>query len=219
MKDSENAVDLRGLVCPEPVLRTKKLIDNPDFSSLEVLVDTEVNVKNLERLAHSKKVAFTSTDESGHFRISLSQGPESSSKSLPESGAGAGAKTVGSAVAKKSSSESESVGTVVFLGKDAFGEGDRDFSLSLVNVFLQTMFESGHRPRAVLMANSGVKLMGRDSGVRPVLDQFRDAGCDVLACGLCVEFYGLKEDVPTEQVTNMFSICEYMMTADKVINP
>lgn len=217
MKEISDALDLRGLVCPEPVLRTKKVIDGPDFSKLEILVDTEVNVKNLERLAHSKQVGFSSTDEDGHFRVSLSRGSQSSDGKGIEQGQSA------SPVSRKQtgsdSGSSETVGTVVFLGKDTFGEGDRDFSVSLINVFLQTLFESGHRPRAILMANAGVKLMAPQSGVRPVLDQFKDSGCDVLACGLCVEFYELKDHVPTEQVTNMFSICEYMMTADKVINP
>jgi len=36
---------------------------------------------------------------------------------------------------------------------------------------------------------------------------------------LCVDFYGVKEDVPKEQITNMFAICEYMMAADKIIQP
>lgn len=195
-------IDLRGLVCPEPVLRTKKLLDDSQINQLEILVDSEVNVKNLERLAKSKNVLMSSSDEEEHYKVSLSK-DDSIEKSKPE----------------KSATESNDVGDVVFLGSDTFGEGDPEFSKSLLNVFLQTMFESGHRPRAILMANTGVKLMDPDSNVKPVLDQFKEAGCDVLACGLCVDFYGLKGKVDTSQITNMFAICEYMMSADKVINP
>lgn len=199
-------IDLRGLVCPEPVLRTKKLIDDESLKQITVLVETEINVKNLERLAHSKSIDLTSSKEGDHYKVVLRRG-----ESLVQE----------TAVATKTREDSvdEAVGTVVFLGKNTFGEGDQDFSSSLLNVFLQTMYDSGHRPRAILMANSGVKLMARDCNVRPVLQQFEEAGCDVFACGLCVEFYGLKEDVPSEKVTNMFSIVEYMMTADKVISP
>lgn len=208
-----DAIDLRGLVCPEPVLRTKKLIDDESLKQITVLVETDINVKNLERLAHSKNIHLTSSKEGEHFKVILRR-PESLVQD-----SGAAEASVAAAAMERSGSIDESVGTVIFLGKNTFGDGDADFSLSLLNVFLQTIYDSGHRPRAILMANSGVKLMARDSNVRPVLQKFEEAGCDVFACGLCVEFYGLKEDVPTEKITNMFSIVEYMMTADKVISP
>lgn len=200
-------VDLRGLVCPEPVLRTKKLLDDEAVKHLELLVESEVNVKNLERLAKSKSVNMTSATKDDYFKVSISK----------ENGADQ-AKTSKSSRTSKAV-QGEEVGEVLFLGKDTFGEGDEDFSKSLLNIFLQTMYDSGHRPRAILMANTGVRLMDPDGNVKPVLDQFKDAGCDVFACGLCVDFYGLKDKVAAEQVTNMFAICEYMMSADKVITP
>lgn len=207
-------IDLRGLVCPEPVLRTKKLIDDESLKQITVLVETEINVKNLERLAHSKNIDLTSSKEGEHFKVILRR-PERLVQDSDSDGEG----RIAAASRERAGGVAESVGTVVFLGKNTFGEGDPDFSSSLLNVFLQTIYDSGHRPRAILMANSGVKLLARDSNVRPVLRQFEEAGCDVFACGLCVEFYGLKEDVPTEKITNMFSIVEFMMTADKVISP
>ncbi|HMP51054.1 MAG TPA: sulfurtransferase-like selenium metabolism protein YedF, partial [Candidatus Melainabacteria bacterium] len=167
----------------------------------------------LERLAPSKNIHLTSSKEGEHFKVILRR-----SESLVQDNQ-AGEQSVAAATMERAVGVDESVGTVVFLGKNTFGEGDPHFSLSLLNVFLQTLYDSGHRPRAILMANSGVKLMARDSNVRPVLQQFEEAGCDVFACGLCVEFYGLKEDVPAEKITNMFSIVEFMMTADKVISP
>ena len=69
------------------------------------------------------------------------------------------------------------------------------------------------------MANAGVKLLAPDSPSFKVLDDFKNAGVEVLACGLCVEFYGLKGKIPVEQITNMFAICEFLMVADKVIQP
>jgi hypothetical protein len=69
------------------------------------------------------------------------------------------------------------------------------------------------------MANAGVKLLAPDSPVLKVLEDFKSRGCEVLACGLCLEFYGLKEKVPKDQITNMFAICEYLFAADKVLQP
>jgi len=71
------------------------------------------------------------------------------------------------------------VGTVVLLAKDHLGEGDPEFSRTLINLFLQTMFESGHRPRAILLMNTGVKLMAKDSATLKVLNDFRNTGVEV----------------------------------------
>ena len=43
------------------------------------------------------------------------------------------------------------------------------------------------------MANAGVKLLAPESSTTKVLDDFKDAGVEVLACGLCVEYYRLKQ--------------------------
>jgi intracellular sulfur oxidation DsrE/DsrF family protein len=69
------------------------------------------------------------------------------------------------------------------------------------------------------MLNSGVKLFSENSPFEKVLKDFQESGVEVLACGLCVEFYGLKQVVPKEQITNMFAICEYINAAAKIISP
>lgn len=234
-------IDLRGLTCPEPVIRTKKLFDNQAVQSVEALVDDEVCVNNLTRLAGSLKAGISVEKADGYYRIAIERsaggagagtsagGTSAGGTSAGGAGAGAGAAGAGSkasggenAVSTQASGTtavSSSTGTVLFLAKDTFGEGDPELSHTLINLFLQTTFESGLRPRAILMANSGVKLMAAKSQVLPVLNSFRDAGVEVLACGLCLEFYKLKEQVPTAQITNMFAICEFLFVADRVIQP
>ena len=202
----EKKIDLRGLVCPEPVLRTKRLLDDASIEKIEAMVDSEVNVRNLTRLASSQKVSMTSSQEGDHFRVVIKRG-EIEPQSRP------------SAQSTEAPSRGEAVGDVVFIKSDTFGEGDRDFSINLLNVFVQTIKDSGHTPRAILMANTGVRLMDPDGTVRAVLDELREKGCEVLACGLCVDYYGLKGKIPVEQITNMFSIVEYLMSADKVVSP
>lgn len=214
---AKRQVDLRGLICPEPVLRTKKILDDASIETVEAIVDGEVNVNNLNRLARSLKMQFASASKDDNFVVTIDR-----KKSAADAGSAATTADHGHvdpASMKASSTAQSEVGNVVFLGKDKFGDGDPEFSTTLLNMFLQTMFESGQRPRALLMANTGVKLMSPDSPALKVLNDFKEAGCDVLACGLCVEFYGLKGKIPVEQITNMFAICEYIFAADKVISP
>ncbi|HEY9776757.1 MAG TPA: sulfurtransferase-like selenium metabolism protein YedF [Planktothrix sp.] len=210
----KKTVDLRGLVCPEPVLRAKKLLDDATIEKVEAFVETEINVNNLQRLARSLKLRFSSSIDGDCYRVTLERDSTNAlnadtDQSKPDD-------TAQTAVSQPSDA---TVGTVVFLGKDRFGEGDPEFSRHLIDLFLQTLLQGGHKPRAILMANTGVKLMDPDATTVKVLNDFRDSGVEVLACGLCVDFYGLKGKIATEQITNMFAICEFLMVADKIIQP
>ncbi|HEY9719531.1 MAG TPA: sulfurtransferase-like selenium metabolism protein YedF [Trichormus sp.] len=209
----EKTVDLRGLVCPEPVLRTKKLLDDAAVIKVEALVETEINVSNLKRLAGSLKMRFQSQPESDFFRVVLERSANAPAEPTTSQ------RTHEHVSAQDMQKIDNTVGTVVFISKDIFGAGDPDFSANLLNLFLQTLLQAGHTPRAILLANTGVKLLDPDAPTLKVLNDFKDAGAEVLACGLCVDFYGLKGKIATEQITNMFAICEYLMAADKVIQP
>lgn len=230
----KKTVDLRGLMCPEPVLRAKKLLDDAAVQEVDALVESEVNVNNLQRLAKSMKVQFSSMAADGHFKINLAkqslenanlhtsaqgvdkaEAAHSATATVPSHRHATNAETKGN----NAGAANTEVGTVVLLSKDKFGEGDPDFSNNLLNMFLQTLLQSGHRPRAILMANTGVKLFDPETSTYKVLNDFVEAGVEVLACGLCVEYYGLKEKIPVQRITNMFAICEFLMAADKVIQP
>lgn len=204
-------LDLRGLLCPEPVLATKRAFDQKNPDSIEALVDDEVCVSNLQRLAKSLKADCSVSQMQDHFLVCIHR---TGTRAASEEKRQADRVTAG---AEEISERQNLKSLVLFISKDYFGEGDEDFSRTLLNVFLQSMKEGGHRIRAILLANSGVKLMAKDSGARKVLEDFAKDGIEVLFCGLCVEYYGLKEAIPKEQITNMFAICEYLNAADKII--
>lgn len=216
VEHGKTSVDLRGLSCPQPVIRTKRLIDCGDYLTVEALVDDDdVCVNNLQRLARSNGalIAIEKCDSYYKVTITKSEGAHATVSAHEHS----------ELATQSSKSGFASDGTerpaVLFLGKDYLGEGDAEFSRTLMNVFLQTTFESGLRPQAVLLMNSGVNLLAKGSQSLKVLSDFKAAGCEVLACGLCVDFYKLKDDIPKEQITNMFAICEYLFSADRIIQP
>jgi len=211
----KKTLDLRGLTCPEPVLRTKKLIDDATITCIEALVDSEVNVQNLSRLAGSQNLSVVKEKAADYFRVVLERQKNGASEHTH-----AAVKTA--AALKADINTAKSTGTVIFISRNTFGdsaEKDHDFSANLLNLFLQTISQSGHKPRAILMVNSGVKLVAPDGPYIKVLNDLKDMGTEVFACGLCLDYYGLKESVPLEQITNMFAICEYLFSADKIISP
>ena len=105
----KKSIDLRGLSCPEPVLRTKKLLDDQAISTIEALVDNEVNVQNLTRLARSQKRALTCNKTEDHFVVIISKADDSL-----ETAEQAGHNQINAGLARGG-------GLVIFISKDSFG--------------------------------------------------------------------------------------------------
>lgn len=47
-------VDVRGLSCPEPVLRTRQAMQRPDATKIEVLADSVASRDNVKRTAEAE---------------------------------------------------------------------------------------------------------------------------------------------------------------------
>lgn len=47
-------VDARGLLCPEPVLMTKRVLDTVDSGTIKVIVSNNAARENVSRLAENK---------------------------------------------------------------------------------------------------------------------------------------------------------------------
>src|SRR6516164_7163053 len=127
MDDSDDliTVDLRGLVCPEPVLRTKRLLDDPKVKRIEALVSDEINVSNLKRLARSHKLTFDWQASGDFFRVFINRAGLTVQKNALEVHAKAD-RVESSHVETESLLSSKAlsanqVGTVIFITKDTFG--------------------------------------------------------------------------------------------------
>ena len=46
-----------------------------------------------------------------------------------------------------------------------------------------------------------------------------EQGVEIMTCGTCLDYYGLKEKLAVGTVTNMYSIVEKLAGADKIIQP
>lgn len=66
--------------------------------------------------------------------------------------------------------------------------------------------------------NEGVKLLveGQDQNIESV-HKLMEQGTEVLVCGTCLDFYGLKEKLAVGEVSNMYDILGRMREAVKVI--
>lgn len=64
-------VDVRGLSCPIPVVRTKKAIEANPGQELSVLVETAVSRENVSRIAKSKGYDVKVEESGDEFIVRL----------------------------------------------------------------------------------------------------------------------------------------------------
>jgi len=108
---------------------------------------------------------------------------------------------------------------MIFLGSDIVGRGqDSELGSLLMQKYLHTL--SGHRvkPSAILLMNDGVKMVVKDSPVLEELKLLSGQGIDILACGTCLDRFGLTDKVAVGTVSNMYDITDKMLKAAKVIS-
>jgi len=81
------------------------------------------------------------------------------------------------------------------------------------------MIVADPQPRKLIFANSGVKLAIEGSDVVGYIKEMEKKGVEVLSCGTCLNFYGIKEKLQVGVISNMYDIIESLMEADKVVSP
>jgi selenium metabolism protein YedF len=202
-------VDARGLACPQPVLQTRKALRESgalqEESALTVVVDNDTAQKNVTRMA--EKTGYTvrseQRDDGIYLRIS-GQGP-----SLPQTG------TQEMLVGKAVPAEGP---LVLFVASQYMGQGEHaELGTILARAFFHTLGEVEPLPETIIFINSGVKLVVEGSPVTEDLDALCSQGIEVLACGTCLDYYGLKDKLAVGEISNMYTIAETLLGAGKVV--
>ncbi len=106
--------------------------------------------------------------------------------------------------------------TVLVLGHDGMGHGDAELGARILRTFLQKC-RTIRGLHAVVLFNSGVKLVAEGSPVLGEMQHLFEAGVDICPCGTCLDRFGLRERLAVSEPGNMDAIIEQMNAADKLI--
>lgn len=191
-------LDARGLACPKPVINTKKELDNIEQGVVVVTVDNEIAKENLMKLA--KSMSYESNilkTEKDLICIEIIKGEN--------------------VIIEEKSQESLS-DTCIFINSDKMGNGNDELGTVLMKGYIYTLTESKPYPKSILFVNSAVKLTTENEATVENLKILQDAGVEILSCGTCLDYYGLKEDLKVGTVTNMYTIVETMNNSSKTIS-
>lgn len=202
-------VNAIGDACPIPVVKTKNAIRELGGSGVvEVSVDNEIAVQNLLKMAKQKEyeAAFEKKSNTEYIVTINVNG-----------GAASDAKPVTKATVK--SDEIKLKETIVVIDSDKMGDGDEEFSKTLLKGFIYALSSQDIPPAKILFYNTGVRLTTEGSASIEDLKVLEKAGAKIYSCGACLNNYGLTEKLSVGEVTNMYDIVSYLMEADLVIRP
>jgi len=106
--------------------------------------------------------------------------------------------------------------TVIVLNNDQMGHGAPELGQKILGTFLRKLTAMRY-VTAIVLFNSGVKLVTRGSPVLAELIHLHEAGVDIRPCGTCLEFYGLKDQLAVSTISGMDDIIRELDAAEKVI--
>ena len=172
--------DAVGDQCPLPVVKaTRALRELTEPAVLEVRVDNEIAVQNLTRMAAGNRLPVRSEKKGERLFVVTMEA----------------AQPVGDAPVEEPELTCipDSRGDlVVAVDAEAMGRGSDEQGKLLMKSFLFAVGQLPRLPRTMLFYNGGAKLTVEDSASLEDLKGLEAQGVEILTCGTCLNFYGLR---------------------------
>ena len=215
--------------------------------TLQVQVDNEAAVENLKRMALKKGAAAdvkadgscwiveivpagapaaqSGAGLSGAVATGGAQSGAALSGAVATGGAKSGAALSGGAQSSLSAEEQAQQicavpargPVVVAIGSAEMGNGDPKLGKILMKSFLYSLTQLDALPQTVLFFNGGVRMTTEGSESIEDLKALEAQGVEILSCGTCLDFYGLKDKLRVGGITNMYVIAQTMAEAGNVV--
>ncbi|MBQ2401101.1 MAG: sulfurtransferase-like selenium metabolism protein YedF, partial [Lachnospiraceae bacterium] len=83
--------------------------------------------------------------------------------------------------------------------------------------FIYALSQLEELPKTLLFYNGGATITCEESPSVEDLKNMEAQGVEILTCGTCLDYYGLKDKLAVGSVTNMYTIVEKLAQADKII--
>lgn len=200
---SDQILDMSGLPCPEPVIKTKKYIEaNNKPETVRVIVDNQAASENVTRLLKSSGYEVSQTYNGKLYSLRGDRGNNQNieEKSDDFSDLGAAEERV-----------------AVVLLSDCIGSGDDELGKKLMKNFLATLTEFGSNLWRVILLNGGVRMTTADSPVLEQLQALEKMGAGIFVCGTCLNHFNIMDKKVIGETSNMLDVVTSMQAADRVI--
>lgn len=180
--------------CPIPVVEAGKALQQ--HQDVIVLVDNEVAVQNLEKMATQKQFGFSWKQlGAAQYEVTLvnpNAGQESSEPAERKQ-------------APPLENASPQAATILF-GKNYMGNGEQALGEILIKGFIYSLTQLEQLPHTLIFLNTGAKLTTEESAVIEDLRSLAEQGVRIMTCGTCINFYELPESPAVGEKVDMFKI-------------
>ncbi len=198
-------VDAKGLLCPQPLIMTKKALkDLPVDREMVVIIDNATSMQNVLRFLKDNNARTEVDERNGVFTLTIQKKSEKLAHPDAESYCVA---------------PSQARRHVIVVRGETMGAGDDELGTILIKAFINTIKEVSPLPESVVFYNRGIFLTLENSPVLDSLYELQSQGVSVLVCGTCADYFGKKDAVKVGTVSNMYTILEAMTAASHIIEP
>lgn len=187
-------IDCRKMDCPTPVINVKKALEAAP--NLTVLLDDGAPRENVIRFVKNRGHHVTEKNEGDYWTITINPGNSSG-------------KTPVSAPADHDQ--------VILITSNRLGEGPEELGKLLMRNFIHTLVETQTLPSRIFFINSGVLLTCEGSELLEAMEKLANMGVEFFSCGLCLDFFGLKDKLKAGGTTNMLTIADTLLSTTRVI--
>lgn len=218
-------VDAMGKACPTPVIMTRKALRDND--KVITKVSEQIATENISKMAKQLGYKYSVEQKGDHeWNVTVEKQEATSNNNASDV-----CQLAINAASVPDESDQQRVepagvnairlseGYIVVLSSDEVGQEDSTLGKQLAKSFVSSLTEQDVLPEYILMFNSGVKLATKDADTLEDLQALEKMGVKIMECGICVNFFDIKEQLGVGSITNMFRITELMRTAQRVVKP
>lgn len=187
-------IDCRNQDCPLPVINTKKALK--EHNEIQIIVDDGAPHENVVRFSRNRGYHVTEQQNDSSWVLTITGNPD---KAVPALRATPGGKQI------------------LLITSERLGEGSDELGKLLMKNFIHTLLESNTLPSHMLFLNSAVFLACEGSDVLEALKKLQGMDVEIFSCGVCLDFFKLKDKLQAGATTNMLVTVESLLAADQVI--
>ncbi len=190
-------VDTRGMTCPQPVILTRQALNDKDVNEVITIVDSQSALENVSKLASSMKLEANIDEKGGQFFISILK-----DESLQD---------------HLNIAQSNNANVAILITSNVLGQGNDTLGSILMKSFMYTLTQMEGAFNVLIFMNSGVLLTTEGSEVLDYIKALEERQIEVLSCGTCLDYYHLSDKLRAGSVSNMFTITERLIEAQRLI--
>lgn len=192
-----NTIDCRNMPCPAPVIAAKKALE--EQGAIRILLDDGAPRENVARFARNRGFQLREEKQGDGWAVDIAP------------------VATGTAVQMPLPAAANCSGTILLITSEMLGNGPEELGRLLMRNLIHTLVESEQLPASLFFLNSGVLLTTEGSAVLEALQKLVVMGVEIMSCGLCLDYYGIKDKLMVGGTTNMLATLESILGEHKVI--